>query len=374
MTVSRITLPNEFYELTSAKMLLPPEPQYFWANLLFGQIRAAELAKNAGQPYTAIPGQPFPSGGADVPDIIDTGPALNDAAPAYPDAIVVEDFTAQPGHTVRMNRLVFADTTYTTASRRVQRQTIGTAGADITGEQTSITIERYAGPLVAAAGAVGPHIIDEFDAKRMPVHALSARVGVHLRRDRFKFVDTVTAALACSGALTTQYVYPGDPNNTLTSDSTAFPTGSTGTRPWDLESCFRAEQVALSASIPTFANGRYLGSLSPIQARQLQTNSRFEKMTKFYREKNPIFQHYLGTIGMTDWFVSNTNPTASANSVTIQTGVLMGPGALAYANAMPCEVRADPTTNYGQQVRVVWLADEGFERLDNRFLVSLRSG
>lgn len=374
MSVSRLTLPSEFYDITSAKMLLPPEPKYFWASMLDQQAGAAELAKNAGAPYGVIPDQKLPANGADVPAGDVFSPDLNAGSPmpAYPDLFVVEDFAALPGNTVRMNRLVFADTTYTQASRRIQRATITTTGVDITGEQVEITIERYGGPLSAASGVVAPHVIEEFDVRRNPVHDLAARVGAHLRRDRFKFVDTVVATMACTSAATTRYVYPGDFTNALTADNSAFL--SQGDRPWDLESCYRAEQVAESNNIPTFANGRYLGVMSPIQARQLRSNAAFRGAVQYYRDKNPVFQHYVGTLGAVDWFVSNTNPTATANStITVQLGVVMGPGALAFAKAMAPEVRPDPATNFGQRVSVVWMADEGYQVLDNRFLVSCRS-
>jgi hypothetical protein len=357
--------------MTSVRMLLPPEPQYFWANLLFQAVGAAELAKGAG-PVGFLPGQALPNTGAPIPDFNQNAPDLNATDPAYVDLITVEDFQAQPGHTVKMNRIVFADTTYTQASRRVQRSTIGTTAADMSGEQVSVTIDRYSGPLIAASGAVGPYVIEEYDARRMPIHSLAQRVGVHMRRDRFKFVDSVLGTLACTAPGTARYVYPGDTNNTLTTDNSAFL--AQGDRPVDVESVLRAEQVALSNNIPTFANGRYLLVITPIQARQLQTSSKWLATMKNFKEKNPVFQHYLGTVGMTDIFVSNTNPTATANStITVQVGVLLGPGALAFAMAMPCQVREDAATNYGQRIPCVWLADEGYEVLDNRFAVSLRS-
>lgn len=371
MTIGRLTLASEFYDMTSPKMLLPPEPQYFWANLLFAGMSAAELRKGAGAPFGTFAGRQVPTSGADVPDIMRLD--ANWGAPGIAsEAIVVEDFQSQPGHTVRMNRMVFADTTYTETSRDVTRATIGTTGVDVSGEQVEMTIKRYAGPLIAAAGAVGPHIIEEFDAKRLPVHDLSARVSVHLRRDRMKFVDSVLATKYCTSASSARYAIPGDFSNALTTDNSAFVTQ--GDRPMDVETIIRAEQIAITNSIPTFSNGRYACVLSPIQYRQLRTSSQWNKQSVFDPTKNVLSSRYVGTISNTDVFVSSTNTTTTANStITVQLGVLMGPGAVGYAMAMPCEVRPDDATNYGQRIAVVWMADEAFATLDNRFLVSLRS-
>lgn len=363
MSINALTLPSEFWTKTSERLLLPPEPDYFFANMLYQSAAEAELrAVNASMG--------LPNNGAPVVDV--TGLSLNDKSP-YVDALVYEDFRAQPGQTVRMNRVVFADTTYTEASRRATRATIGTAGADITGEQIEMTIERFAGPLVSAGGAVGPHVIEEFDIKRNPVHNLVERVGVALKRDRNKFVDSVVAAKACQSSSTANYIYAGDPNNSLTADNTAFI--AQGDRPVDVEMLLRGEARADTVGIPTFANGKRICVLSIRQAQQLQASSRWQKLARTFESRNPLFTKFIGSIGRLDVFVSATNPTATANStITVQQGVIMGPGALAYAMAMPCETRTDPgVQNYSQRVPIVWVADEAFGVLDNRFLVSLRS-
>lgn len=373
MSISALSLPGLFLPKTSAKILLPPEPTYLWANLLYNSEAAAELARGAGQPYGPTPMRQLQSSGVAAPDPKDSAFDPNAGlSMTFKDAIVVEKFSVPSGKTatVKMNRLVFADTTYTLASRRVTRTTIGTTAVDLTNDQVEITIERFAGPYTGSA--VGPHIIEEFDLDKTD-EDLSERVAVHLRRDRTKFVDTVVAELAVNGAASANRIYPGDPDAALTTDNGAFL--AQGDRTWDLESCFRAEEMAKTNKIPTFPNGRWMGVMTARQERQLKTNGRFEKMTKNYAEKNPIFGNYIGTLGMTDWFTSQTNPTTTANStITVQLGVVMGPGALGYGcTAKPCHVRPDDSTNYGQRVAIIWVCDEGFVRLDNRFLVSCRS-
>lgn len=368
MSINALTLPSEFWTKTSEKLLLPPEPEYMFANMVYQAAAEAEL--RSVEAAAGPPGMQLPQNGAPVPDV--KGLELNERAP-YIDAISYEDFKSQPGQTVRMNRVVFADTTYTEASRRATRSTVGTTGADIGGEQIELTIHRYMGPLTAPAGVVGPHIIEEFDVKRYPVHNLVQRVGVALKRDRNKFVDSVVASMVCTGAATSNYIYAGDPNGSQTTDNGAF--AVQGDRPVDVEMLLRAEARASTVGIPTFSNGRRMVVLSVRQALQLRSSSRWQKMSKDYPIKNPLFTKYIGSISNVDVFEAATTPTATANStITVQLGVLMGPGAVAYAMAMPCETRSDPgAQNYGQRVPVIWAADEAFGVLDNRFLVSLRS-
>jgi hypothetical protein len=371
MAIDRTTLPSFYQDQLSSRVLMPPEPAYVYASLYFDSVAQAEMQRPDGVQQGA---RRFAGIGQPVPGFeSSTDPNGGRNFTALTDAIVTDFYdTAKPGQTVMMNRVVFADTTYTEASRRVTRSTIGTASASLTGEQVSITIHRYAGPLVAAAGAVGPYTIEEFDLKHEN-HSVVQRVGTALQRDYVKTVDSFFANLFCTSMPSTSYVYPGDPNLALSADDTAFT--AQGDRPFDLETIFRAEEVAMQTlKIAPFANGRYAAFISPKQKRQLQTNSRWEKMVEQYPEKNPVFSQYLGTVGMTDLFVSQTNSTATANStITVQIGVLMGPGAIGAALAMAPEVRPDSTTNYDQRVSVVWMSDFGLGPLDNRKLVALRS-
>ena len=368
MAISRLTLPEEWQDALASRMLLPAEPAYFWARMLDAQVGSVEVARGMEKGIAPLNVQ---SSGDAVPKFNANAPALA-GEPSMPDLIVVQDMAAQPGQTVMFNRLVFADTTYTESSRRATRRTIGTTQVDITGEQVSVTIERYAGPLTAASGSIGPHVIEEFDLKRRPKHDIVERVVQHLRRDRFKFVDTVLAAKACSSSATGTYVYPGDPNDALTADNTAFVTQ--GDRAMDCETVIRAEQRANSAGVPTFPDGTYVMVLSPRQVRQLKTDTMFQRLAKEVDSMNPLMQRFVAKIGNVRIFECTTNPTATANStITVQLGVLMGPGALCYATAMPCEIRTDTNTNYGQRIPLVWMADEGWEVLDNTFLFSIRS-
>lgn len=373
MSISKLNLPAEFWDKTSARLLLPPEPEYIWARALFASAQAAELKMGEGTPFGPTSERKLPQTGDAVADNVgDVVQSFYSRDFMLGEAMVVEDFTAQPGQTVKMNRVVYQDTTYTTASRRVTRGVVATTGQDITQEQVSITIERYMGPYNSVTSAVGPRYVEEFDARRYPVHQLAGLVSNDLRRDRFKFVDSVVGTIFCTGAATTGYVYPGDPNFALTTDNSAFNTQ--GDKTLELETMLRAEQRARDNKIPRFSNGRWKAVLSSKQAKDLLTSPAWQRAVAFHVEKSGAFEGQIGALPETDVFVSQTNPTATANStITVQLGCLFGPGVMGFALAMPVEVREDDNTNFKQRVGVVWVADEGYEVLDNRFLISLRS-
>jgi hypothetical protein len=64
--ISRATLPQEFYDITSASLLLQPEPQYLHALLAKSAFDAEISAMNIG---LQIPGRDFPTSGAAYADI-----------------------------------------------------------------------------------------------------------------------------------------------------------------------------------------------------------------------------------------------------------------------------------------------------------------
>ena len=53
--------------------------------------------------------------------------------------------------------------------------------------------------------------------------------------------------------------------------------------------------------------------------------------------------------------------------------MMFGPGAIGFGVADPCRVVAASEDNYGETVKVVWLAYEAMGMLDNRMICSLRS-
>ena len=373
--LSRITLPSEFQDVADTRLLMQPEPGYFWARLAAVAQEGAELMRSMS-PLGPNESRKLMTQGAEVPDFssmqLDLDPEALASLAQYSSALVTDFFKGvAPKQVVNINRPVFADTTYTEASRDVTRATISSTTQQVSGEQVSITIRQFSGPYNNAGSAVQPYGIEGFDA-RYSLHDFSQLIDFHLARDRKKFLDRVIGLRFVQGAPTTNYVYPQDPNGTLASDDTAFLTQ--GDRTCDVPAVNRATRKLKELGIPTFPNGRYMGVLTTKQTEDLRNSQSFQRLVRYFPQKNPIFAAYIGTIGECDLFESTTNPTATANStITVQQGVFFGPGAVAYAVADPCHVECDDNTNFGRRVGVIWLADEGFETIDNRFLVSLRS-
>lgn len=367
-TVSRVSVPSEFYDITSQIMLRAPEPSYAYARLLMAAAGRAEMLR-VGE-SNAPPSRAIPEQGAAVPDLMDMGLLIGD--PIRAEAIVVSDELGRgPGHTVRFNRPRFAGGGYTLASRIIGSSvTISKTAIPITQDQVSLTIQRFAGPFADGGSVVQPYAIDRFDATRS-VHSLAGLVGLHLFRDRMKWLDSVIGTLFDDGSTV---IYPGDSINATTTDSSAFV--AQGDRTMDVETIFRAEQVLNDANVPFFPNGRYMAVLTPTQARQLKSDPAFEQLSTFDQARNPLAASYVGTVGQVEVYQSQTNPTDSSTvaGVRIQHGCVFGPGAVGYAPSIePARVAADETDNYGETPKFIWLAYEGFGLLNAGFVLNIHS-
>lgn len=368
MSLSLLTLPSEFVQGVSANFLQPPISSFFWASVYDAATRMMEL--NLAQANGVIPAQALAVNGMPMPSFNERANLLNENLPGL---FTVENMQGRPGQMVSINRVAYQSTTYTEASRRTTRATIGTAGVDLRGEVVQLTLDEFSGPLIAAAGAVGPHIIEEFDLNRMPIHALQSRVADALRFDRFTFIDTVIGTKAVSDGAMAYRVYPGDYDNAIATDAAAFITS--GDRAMDLETLARAEEVATINKVQRFPNNRWAVVVTPRQLRQLRTCAAWQKSAVFMPSYNLLTGTYVGTVGMCDIYLSDSNPTVTVSTSTVQQGVLMGPGVLGAA-IVPGSfmVRTDPgATNYGRRVPLIWTAVEGIGVLDNRFGVLIRS-
>jgi hypothetical protein len=354
--LSRATLPEEFYDITSAQLLLQPEPQYFHAQLA-KQAIAAELS--VGQ--IGLPGRGPSSQGADYASVNDGRLMLSD--PIYSEAIMaIANLGAAPGHTIRMNRPRFTDSTYTQAAREITGSTsISTTPLDVGSEQVACTIKRFAGPM--GASVVQPYGIDEFDST-MSVHKLAAMVGLHMKRDYDKWLDACLVALY---AICSTTVYPTG----MTADNDAT---TQDAFPLDIETLFRAEETLDSANIPVFGNGRRACVLHPRQWREVKSDSQYVRLVEFHKDVNPMFQSYVGSVGRLDMFVSNTLTTASnSSSKTIYRGQVFGPGKVGLGVGKLPRVLSSTDDNYSLQSKAIWCADMGMVNLDQRFGVLVSS-
>lgn len=354
--VSRASLPQEFFDITSSMLLIQPEPQYFHAQL-------AKMALNA-ELNSALPGLGMPgrdaigANGENYAALADSQLVLDD--PIMGEAIkVVAELGKAPGHTVRINRPAFANTTYTQASREVSNgSSISTTPIDVSSEQVSLTLRRFAGPYDSANSRVAPFGVDRFDAS-MSLHKLASIVGLHLKRDFDRWLDTVMVSLFASGSSTVRPSGFAADNDSLVA----------GDAPFDFDTLSRAAKALDEANVPVFANGKRVMVLHPNQIYQLKNDPQFSRYAESQAPVNPVLQKtYFKSVAGFDIFQSNTLSTASnSSSVTIYRGQAFGPGMVGVGAGMLPEVRFSTSDNYGEQALVIWLAYMGFTTLDNRF-------
>lgn len=356
--INRASLPAEFLDLTSAKLLKQPEPQY-----LYAQLWKMALAKSLAVPGSlGLPGRAIGGSG----DGVDSAEShrLQFEDPVFGAAIanVAELGKSKVGHTVRLNRPYFINSTYTEAAREIPSgSTISTTPIDLSSEQVPITIRRFGGPYLSE---VQPYGIDRFDAS-MALHSLVDMVGEHLKRDFDKTIDSFIVSLL---DLASSTVRPKG----FSADSD-FTTQDSG--PMDYEMLTRISQVMDEAGIPVFPNGRRVCVLTPRQIASLANDGDWQKLSVFDKPSNPLLSKmYFKSTETLDIFKSMTLDTDSnASSVTVHKGHAFGPGVIGSGVGDMPRVAFSTADNYGESALVIWLMYAGFKLLDNRFVVSVRT-
>lgn len=358
-SISRFSLPENFYDVTSAKLLAQPEPQYPFASLFLSAIGASlPIPSNIG-----LEGRQPPSAGGAYPAANKDALKLAEALPGSLFALGI-DFAKSTGNTVRVNRPAFADTTYTADSRKVASgASISTSPINIGSEQTHLVLERYAGPYDQANGRVAPYAIESFDAN-MGIHSFASMVGTHLSRDFHKFLDAVHVSLGSSGAA----VYPEgmSADNDATTD---------GAFPLTVEQLSRTEQLMDEASLPRFPDGKRLLMVTAKQWKQLKHDPEYAYNSHEHPEFNILFTSYKATVGGFHVFVSETLlKPLNGSSVAVHRGIAMAPGGFMGGMGRPPRVASSTDDNYGETAKAIWLADLAFGIADSRFFRSVRSG
>ena len=358
---SRAALPDAFYDIQSSMLLAQPEPQFLYAVLFMAAMGASlNVPIQIGLPGRTVSGSGADYSREDRDRLILSSPLTTELF------AVKADFNAAPGTTVKVNRPVFSDTTYTEASRLIASgSTISTVPVPAPqSEQNNITIQRFGGPYDQANGRVAPHAIEAFDAN-MGVFKASTIIGTHLRRDFAKWLDAVHVTLFDKASTA---LYPD--GMTAVNDATA-----TGSFPFTFEQLARAEQQADSSNLPTFSDGFRIAVLTPLQVKQLKDDPTFVKYAEFFPAYNALFQgQYVGSVGKTHIFKSTTlNITNNSSSVPIHYGHYLVPGVLMGGMGRAPRVVPNTNDNYGETILAVWLADLAFKLADARFVLSLRS-
>lgn len=358
--IGRASLGSEFFDTTSAMLLVEPEPQYLHA-LLFKLALGASLSTPgslgmAGRDGIGASGAPFGNAG---------GSLILDDAIAREAVCVCPEIGKAPGHTVRMNRPTFTDTTYTQASREVANgATISTTPIDVSSSQVSLTLKRFAGPYSSGQSAVAPYGVDRFDAS-MPVHKMADIVGAHLKRDFDKTLDGFMVALGDLGATT---LYPR--GMTAVNDSTVA-----GDFPFDFNTLSRAEKSLDEDNIPYFSNGKRVLVCTPQQLQQLEEDSQFARHAVFDKPVNPVLSKaYYKSVGKFDVYKSNTlTVTNNSSSIPIHSAQAFGPGMFGAGVGRLPEVVASSADNFGELALVIWVMYAALANLDSRFGVVVKS-
>jgi hypothetical protein len=368
-SVGRADLPQEFFDFTSAQLLIQPEPQYLHARLIREAMRM-EMDKRAAS--LGLPGRELMDKSANYLQMEELQLELSDRL--YAAAIKVDlSFMDSPlgrlpiGHIMRLNRPQFVNTTYTLASREIAPgKIISTTPITVGSDQVEFRIARYGGPINASSGIVSPIGISRFDAQRS-VHSLPAVRDLQFKRDYDRFIDAVGVALfdaVDSGNILYNDGFAQDNDMQQAADS-----------PFSYALLRKMELQLDTLNIPFFANGRRMAILTPLQGMQLERDSEYQRLSQFIPPKNPILlSSYVRTIGNVDVFRSNTLTIVNnAQSVPVHRAQMIGPGIAGVAPGEMPRIVANTNDNYGEDPIAIWLQYCAFATLDARFGVSGRS-
>jgi hypothetical protein len=360
MTVSNVTLPSNFFDVTSPKLLTQPEPEYIYAKLAMAAL-SGDL-EGADSPMGHI-GREIAGSGAAYVNLDQDRLAL--AGSIMSDAVVTPidgNWVGLPGTTVRFNRPKYTNSTYTLASRRIgPNASISTTPLTVDSEQAPITLERFAGPY--GTSAVQPYGIDKF-AANLGVHKLSSIVGKHMKRDYHRWLNAVMTALYDLGTA----IYP---DGTTTDDTI----GAAGANWLTLDQILKTQQTMDDANLPRFSDGHRLLVLPPAGVRHLKNDQAFNLASQYFPEVNAIFARYIKTVESFHIIESTTLSTATnSSSNTVYYGHAIAPGGVGVAAGEPARVAYSNDDNYGETAKVIWLAYHAFAELDNRMTYVVKFG
>lgn len=369
---SRGTLPAEFYDVTSRLLLKQPEAQHFYYLLLSTALGASFAADNTE--VLPLAGREIVTGGD--PNYINLDEMQLELEPSFDYSDTFEVDTSfkqapggmwQPGHTVRMNRPRFTDSSYTFASREISTgKVISKTPIAVGSDQTELTIKRYGGPYDVASGEIRPFSINRLDAQRS-VHSLAAVRKLHFTRDYHKTLDAFGVQLLDTVATGNVFWAAG-----MTDDNSAV---AVNDFPFSYELLTRMKLRLDDTNIPVFPNGKRPCVVSPLQAQQLGRDPEFQRLAVFAPPKNPLLAaSYYKSVLNIDIFQSTTlTRAANVNSIKIHYAQMFGPGAIGAAPGNMPEVATNSDDNYGEDVLAIWKQYFALGVLDDRFSVSGRS-
>jgi hypothetical protein len=378
--INRLTLPQNFTDQVSRKMLRAAVPEFFWNKYLDLASVQFNIEALKGSDLALAPDR-APSDGGEAPAPLDTLQLmLNDRSGQSGGILVSDDVMAAPGvgQTVRFLRPVFAGGGYTLALRRTSSgQQISTTPINISTESAYLTCERLNGPYDTVNSRVAPYAIDRRDSKRA-IFSLVKLAAQALKYDRAAFVDAVFNALvdaivASTISSASNWVIPGRGRKT-TKAQMAGP----GDSEMDLETVLRAIRTLAVRNVPKLSNGKYMCVLRPEAAAQLKLDNDFRELAKLGQSdqsKNPLFSSFVGDIGSAMIFESNTltQDTSTVANNTINQGIMFGAEIFGYGVGEDVNIADSTVDNFGNQSLFIWQSEEAFGVLNNSFGVGLLS-
>lgn len=352
-TIDRASLLQEFYDTTSPRLLKQPEPPYIYTRLFMDALLVTP-------PTVDGLGRPNDAWGMGGYASFDEQMAAVEQNVFRETIEVVQEIGKKPGHTVRLNRPAFTDSTYTLASRKIPSgTTISTTGQSVTSEQVSLTLERFGGPYSNTGSEVRPLSIERFDSL-VALHGMAKLCDMHLVRDYHRWKHYTIASLL-DLASTSNNVFPG--NKTAVTD---FNVAGDGPMSWDM--VLKTARILSNASIPQFSNGKWAMVLTPMQIEQLANDPSYQRLSEFHEEFNSLFKGaYVKTAGDFVIFRTPALNTGTNGGVTYYKGHAFGPGIIGSGMGDMPRVARSMNDNYGETDLVIWLEYSAISLLDNRF-------
>jgi hypothetical protein len=259
-----------------------------------------------------------------------------------------------PGTTSMLfDRPVLPTGTYTETSRRLTEGTAVNSGSlAVTMTQTTLTTREYGGP--HDGSNVVPFGITEF-LKNRSKHDVIGLVGGFLRRDRNRWLDTVfmNLLLAATTVITPDASAEG-----------AITAGQAASAAW----LSAIKKSLKDTKIPPFPNGNHRLIINTRQEKELKADTTIREQLRYLTLAggNPLFAGYVGTYDGLDMITSTMLPTkgvGSASAVTGYQAVAFGPHGIGQGIAMEPEPRYADDTDFGRQLRVMWVSNEAIGML-----------
>jgi len=368
-----LTLSTDFTDILSSDMLVAPDAQFVFAQWAYSAAIQQQAIQLDGYDLAALQLQNFRITDSGDPSNIDAamskgmgGPLLLAMGMKYPDMFQMVKEAVGPGTTIKINRPRFVDG-LTTPSLRQLSATSKLFGNSqpVTMDQVDITIQEVAGP-GDSAGIVSPFEISLFTQNRAK-HDLLKYLGNELRRDRYKYVDDKIITMLLAAANGAGNVTRGAD----TASNAAFVGG--GNEPMSFDLIPKMVEQFKTRFVPGLqSDGRYVAVLHQRQIQQLKNDPAYQRLSVFQPTYNPLFPGYVATVENIVLCESNRMPTltnlgAGANQTGYQ-GLVMAPSVMGWACARDAWAVRNNADDGGRSGQFGWLAFEGWQVLDDRFV------